>query len=504
MASNPSPVEDISFLTSMLNRLGAAGTVVDTPAAMTRNMLAGRNALSPLADLPSAVYNVFAGNPMDTEDTRATGRQVLTNLFGMSENDPDKWEWQDFAGFGAEMLLDPLNLVGAGWVNDAAKAARTPRLFHGSPVAGIKQFDPAKLRDLGLHAGVLDAAVSRMRNAKEIAAGGSIYGVDWPMRKVLDTPDLGKWYGVGAADVLRKAGAGDEAADIHRSLGEFETMIGEDLEWLPYLMHNDLELAKSHGLDTSQWQKLEDFGFDLERIDEWDYGFPISDDSLQRIRKSPYYLESLDKLARMPAGDATSWDVADIFQNSQKQHMTDTLRGLGYDTLRYPNNAETPLRGLRSYSYAAIDPESVRIVSETPLGLAGKQSDFQEVNAIVEGLERLAEEVGVPADSIDAVRDMVASRNIAGATERLYKDSKQVVDSLREGEAAGRIIPGTAQKTEDNIHTRIGELYRLMRSIGEGSSDIIDPLAAPVPSISPALLKSLALHGGARASAMNR
>ena len=50
----------------------------------------------------------------------STGRELMTNL-GMDPESP----WTTALGIGSEMLLDPLNLVGAGFGRGVGKAART-------------------------------------------------------------------------------------------------------------------------------------------------------------------------------------------------------------------------------------------------------------------------------------------------------------------------------------------------------------------------------------------
>jgi hypothetical protein len=452
------------------------------------------------------------------------------------------------------MLLDPLNLVGAGWVNDAAKAARTPRLFHGSPVAGIKQFDPSKLKDVGLHAGALDAAISRLPKG---GARGSVYGVKWPMKKILNTEDPGHWYGPRASKTLRDAGAKDLDFAIQEHLENLKKAFYRNESLLDDLMRDDLELAKAHGIDTNKWHwkkgdapqgfhagTFEESLLDdvLNAIDDVDApkGFRANDDALfpnsypddpldempnvpdgldavsqphwlgdddlaQQFRQSPYYLEMLDELASIHPSMRVYEDAEAAIKQARMRHMTDTLQGLGYDTIRYPNKYESPLQGLNTYSYAALDPTSVRIMDEVPLGGVSAASPLPEIRKIAADIEQAMDEMGLPPGSVEYVRDHLGSRDVTGAVDVLNQEIQKVVAEARETAYRKGLMPGAAQAMEDRGHEIVSNLHKYMKEIAEkGSEDIFDPLAAPMPKMSDALLKSLALHGGARASAMNR
>ncbi len=79
------------MLNDALDVLGFVGNVLDTPAAMVRNAAAMRN---PLA----AIYD-WKG--------RASGRDILT-AWGAPENDPDRWELNDFLGAGLDFGIGAL------------------------------------------------------------------------------------------------------------------------------------------------------------------------------------------------------------------------------------------------------------------------------------------------------------------------------------------------------------------------------------------------------------
>jgi hypothetical protein len=77
--------------------LGAVGYALDTPGAYTRGLLAGK------------------------PGQRVGGRDMLQSWGVVGENTPGL-DMGDVAGFGAEMLVDPLNLIGAGWLGKLANA----------------------------------------------------------------------------------------------------------------------------------------------------------------------------------------------------------------------------------------------------------------------------------------------------------------------------------------------------------------------------------------------
>jgi hypothetical protein len=87
------------------------GYALDTPGALTRGVIAGR------------------------PGTRATGREMLESLGILGPNDPNKWELGDFAGFGADMLVDPLNLLGAGAIQKVLGVAGKAKAANASSQA---------------------------------------------------------------------------------------------------------------------------------------------------------------------------------------------------------------------------------------------------------------------------------------------------------------------------------------------------------------------------------
>ena len=93
--------------------LAALGNTLDIPGSMIRDTLALENPFDQL--LP---WN------WTTHKGRVTGRELLTKYGLTKPNDPNNWEGSDFAGFGAEVALDPLSWFSFGLLG-AAKQGLT-------------------------------------------------------------------------------------------------------------------------------------------------------------------------------------------------------------------------------------------------------------------------------------------------------------------------------------------------------------------------------------------
>jgi hypothetical protein len=99
---------------NLLDILGYAGDVLDTPGRLTRTALAGRNPFPALFDPQQGV----------------SGRQLLEHYGLVGPNEDQGWipDAGDLGGFAAETILDPTNLIGGGMLAKLlakAKKART-------------------------------------------------------------------------------------------------------------------------------------------------------------------------------------------------------------------------------------------------------------------------------------------------------------------------------------------------------------------------------------------
>lgn len=102
----------------LLDLLGYAGNALDLPGSSVRDLLTGNNPFDQWA------------TPF-SDKNRASGRDVLAPLLGANEAtgiggwfDNPMEGLKDIAGFGAEMFLDPTNLVGSGVVRGLAKSRK--------------------------------------------------------------------------------------------------------------------------------------------------------------------------------------------------------------------------------------------------------------------------------------------------------------------------------------------------------------------------------------------
>lgn len=94
------------MLNHLLNGISAIGNVVDLPASSVRDMIGGENPFDQWA------------TPFHSEN-RLSGRDMLRNRGLVGQHDT----WGNFAaGLGAELALDPLNLIGTGALGHLTKS----------------------------------------------------------------------------------------------------------------------------------------------------------------------------------------------------------------------------------------------------------------------------------------------------------------------------------------------------------------------------------------------
>ena len=155
------------LLQALLDGVGTVGAVLDTPGAMLRGALAG--------DGEAALGGVF------DPEKRLSGRDLLER-WGLLGSNQEGFDAGDALGFGAEMLLDPLNLATGGGlaalrgVNkgiDAANAGSKAMRAAGAMPEEIAAL--TKLRDIN---------VPESLNAAEATAAG-------PLKMYHGTPRAG-------------------------------------------------------------------------------------------------------------------------------------------------------------------------------------------------------------------------------------------------------------------------------------------------------------------------
>jgi hypothetical protein len=108
-------------MASLLDYLGYAGNMLDLPGSSLRDILSGRDPFDQWA-------TPFSG------ENRASGRDVLNPIFGANKETgmsgwlDDPWEGvKDLAGFGLEVVADPLNLIPAGALSKVLKGRKAAR-----------------------------------------------------------------------------------------------------------------------------------------------------------------------------------------------------------------------------------------------------------------------------------------------------------------------------------------------------------------------------------------
>lgn len=105
---------------ALLNALGFAGNVVDTPGSVARGLLAGE---------PGRAF----GGILDPSQ-RVSGREMLEGYGALGPNQ-EGLDLGDILGFGAEMVTDPTNLLIPGAARATSAAARRARGFNQAQAA---------------------------------------------------------------------------------------------------------------------------------------------------------------------------------------------------------------------------------------------------------------------------------------------------------------------------------------------------------------------------------
>ena len=160
------PEEEQSIIGSLgrgaLGALATVGNALDTPGAVVRNTInaLGGGKANPLAPL----FHPLSG------EGRVSGRDLLTSA-GMKPNNPNKWEFGDFAGFGTEVLLDPATYTtfGASALTKSGRAAKDAGKLTKGLKSGI-QAGERGLMNVGIPFGP-KATLGTGPTAQKIAGG---------------------------------------------------------------------------------------------------------------------------------------------------------------------------------------------------------------------------------------------------------------------------------------------------------------------------------------------
>ncbi len=154
----------MSFL---LDALGTVGNILDTPGSVVRGLMGG--------DPSRALGGIF------DPSKRVGGREMLENWGVLNENE-EGLDGGDVGGFLAEMITDPLNLMGAGALRGAygKEMAKLGPMHAGGAEKLLSTLPPRKatrelVNDWLLKADALDPAMQK-RAFGEIPPGSSFLG----------------------------------------------------------------------------------------------------------------------------------------------------------------------------------------------------------------------------------------------------------------------------------------------------------------------------------------
>lgn len=207
-----SPEQEQSLLGSIgqtaTSGLASVGNLLDVPGSMVRDVLTLNNPFDQLLD------------PFGSSN-RITGREMLTDWGWTAPNDPDAWEAADFAGFGAEVLTDPLSLFPPFALTKAGKLAK---------------------------AGNLLGDVSKVATAKAGAKVGKLKGgMTTTLQDLLNSPDL-----IGGNVAARKA-LSDAAAGVGQNLDD---LLGQPLRGSVGLAAPFMQAADAVGSGSKAGQAI--------------------------------------------------------------------------------------------------------------------------------------------------------------------------------------------------------------------------------------------------------
>lgn len=144
---------------NLLDLISGAGNLLDLPGSSVRDLLSGRNPFDQWT------------TPFSS-DNRASGRDMLAPILG-SNKETGMSGWlsdpmeglKDIAGFGAEVITDPMNLIPAGWfgkVLGSRKATQAANAATKAERAGKYSFvNPKLLARTADEAAPIVGAVSR-------------------------------------------------------------------------------------------------------------------------------------------------------------------------------------------------------------------------------------------------------------------------------------------------------------------------------------------------------
>lgn len=379
---------------------------LDTPGALTRGLLAN------------------AGDMLTGRDSfqgyRATGDE-LVEAWGWLDEDEDSFGAQDAAGFAADMLVDPLNLLGAGLITkglkgtsyaakaakaadtagDAAKAAdkagdasraistakdasplatRAPSIGStaysvASPVVGVGLMSQNENNNPyvnAIAAALMGAplAVGAVTGAKALGRAGKQFGK--AKAPVTSTPEFKKWF--GASKVVDEAGA-PKVMYHGTAKGGFEGFNtysgGEGLFGSGSYFTDNPDIASAYtkkGAKGKSGQSVYPVYMKLEN--PMDMDAPANVDEWSKAFYDDRYGESFVEPDLLP-NNPTNEDVFRQIQETMGDEMislnesADIIRDkigykMGYDGITHIGGGRVNTDGPRHRVYVAFEPEQIK------------------------------------------------------------------------------------------------------------------------------------------------
>lgn len=330
-----------ALLDAILSGLSTAGYVLDTPGALLRGALSGR------------------------PGERASGRDMLESWGVLGENQ-DGIDAGDVLGFGADVLVDPLNLLGAGMVKRGLGLA--------DDVAKSN-----KLREAMLAKGAMPEEVAKMTQAAD--ASGPMMLLRGARNDAAPLP-FSQW--TRDVDYANRASGADELEDAWNAMTQKQASI-------------DMAKARLDDLKAGEWDRnvermmrpepepvwRDSYG---DTANTWDEASGIVDDIsadmqdanqaflTQRIPEMEMEMELTRQLFGdlSPRVDRGYLDIRNPYRGSLSQRyyydpaVAKEMMAEGYDGAVSGTGAFVPFRKEQIY-YPAVAPAARRAPSMNPL-----------------------------------------------------------------------------------------------------------------------------------------
>jgi hypothetical protein len=318
---------------NILDILSGVGYALDTPGAYTRGALAG------------------------SPGKRKSGREMLEAL-GLAGREEGKWDMGDFTGFGAEMLLDPLNLVGvgalkkvlglAGKAKSANAASDALRASGGMPEEIVDLLHPSMLESPGKpkpwYHGTPHAFDKFQEGRAPYFADRGEVASGYAMSNGLDASDQF----IPDDGFLRRPGVPDDAV-ANSYFDAFRGIHGDDAAASSYKRGGSLDIPGLVNEAEGHLARKGDAGTD----------------ALYKAVRPHYDRNVLPRNVRKHFLDvrnpySVGADAFDELDEDVVSAFSGTARGMGHDAIQHPGAYAGDAAGLPEFNVtAAMDPSQV-------------------------------------------------------------------------------------------------------------------------------------------------